>query len=83
MKKLSMAAITLAMLGGGSAWANSHGQVTYNDHIKPVMEQQCFACHGASSPSIGEFNADMKKYTIHDGGAEDDHLPGAGSLRQW
>lgn len=63
MKKLSMVAITLVMLGGGSAWANSHGQVTYNDHIKPVMEQQCFACHGASSPSIEEFNADMKKYT--------------------
>ena len=63
MKKMSMAAITLFMLGGGSALAGSHGDLTYNDHIKPVMEQQCYACHGASSPGIEEFDADTKKYT--------------------
>ncbi len=63
MKKMSMVAITLVLLGGGSALAGSHGQVTYNDHIKPMMEQQCFACHGESSPSIEEFDADQKKYT--------------------
>jgi len=63
MKKISLAVIALAALCGGSAWAGSHGQVSYNDNIKPLMEQKCFACHGESSPSIEEFDADKKKYT--------------------
>lgn len=62
MKTMSMTAFALAVLGCGSAWAGSDGQVTYDDHIRPLMEQRCFACHGERSPGIEEFDADKKKY---------------------
>ncbi len=39
------------------------GDVTYSKDIRPLMEQKCLGCHGASAPYYGDFKEDKKKYT--------------------
>lgn len=36
--------------------------ITYRDHIKPLWESQCAACHGANSPYLGDFEENEEKY---------------------
>ncbi len=38
------------------------GETTYRQHIKPLFDQKCAACHGASSPYYGDFKKDKDKY---------------------
>ncbi len=45
-----------------AVFAGSHGKVTYQDHIRPLMESQCFACHGDHAPTLEEFDADQERY---------------------
>ena len=41
----------------------SHAQdVTYRTDIAPLWKQKCAACHGADAPTLGEFEADKKKF---------------------
>ena len=58
-----MLRITLTLLVGASfstaSWADD---VTYRKHIRPLMSQKCFACHGAESPNLGDFDEDKKKF---------------------
>lgn len=37
-------------------------EVTYRKDIKPLWEQKCSVCHGASAPYLGEFEEDKKKF---------------------
>ena len=37
-------------------------EVTYRKDIRPVWEQKCGACHGASAPYLGEFKENSKKF---------------------
>ena len=36
--------------------------VTYRKDIRPLWEQQCMTCHGASSPNLAEFEENKEKY---------------------
>ena len=55
------AILALFLVAGVSAasWAQD---VTYRKNIRPLWEQKCAACHGASAPYLGEYDADRKKY---------------------
>ena len=35
---------------------------TYRKEIKPLFESKCLGCHGASSPTLGEFLENPKKF---------------------
>jgi hypothetical protein len=37
-------------------------QLTYRKDIRPLWEAKCAACHGASSPYLGEFDESKEKY---------------------
>ncbi len=37
-------------------------EVTYRQHIRPLLEAKCGSCHGAGSPYLSEFQQDKKKY---------------------
>ena len=43
----------------GSATAD---EVTYSQHIKPIWNKQCSACHDASAPYYGEFKKAKKEF---------------------
>lgn len=51
----SITGLTLA----GAAFASD---VTYRKDIRPLWEARCAACHGASSPYLGEFLEDIDTY---------------------
>ena len=53
--------LALFLVAGVSAasWAQD---VTYRKHIRPLWEQKCAGCHGASSPYLGEYDEDRKKF---------------------
>ncbi|MFN3406492.1 MAG: cytochrome C [Caldimicrobium sp.] len=36
--------------------------ITYERHIKPIMEAKCIACHGANTPPYREFKKDKNKW---------------------
>ena len=37
-------------------------EVTYSQHIKPIWNKQCSACHDASAPYYGEFKKAKKEF---------------------
>ena len=37
-------------------------QVTYRKDIRPLWEAKCSACHGSTSPYLGEFEENKNKY---------------------
>lgn len=47
----------------GISIAGFAADVTYRNDIRPLWEKNCVACHGASSPYLGDFKADEKKFT--------------------
>ena len=51
----------LFLVAGVSAasWAQD---ITYRKHVRPLWEQKCSVCHGASSPYLGDFEEDKKKF---------------------
>jgi len=36
--------------------------VTYRNEIRPLWQQKCSLCHGASSPYLGDFSENKKKF---------------------
>jgi len=46
----------------GVSIAGVAAEVTYRKDIRPLWEQKCAACHGASAPYLGDFEQDKKKY---------------------
>ena len=55
-------AILALFLVAGVSVASWAQDVTYRKNIKPLFEQKCGACHGASAPYGGDFDEDPKKY---------------------
>lgn len=53
-----LAALTAMLLVCGAVQA----QVSYEQHIRPVWERHCAACHGERSPSYAEFEANEEHY---------------------
>lgn len=53
-----LTALTGVLLLCGAAQA----QVSYEEHIRPVWERNCSACHGERSPSYAEFEANEEHY---------------------
>jgi hypothetical protein len=37
-------------------------EVTYVDHIKPIMDAKCIRCHGPDSPEYEAFKAEKEKW---------------------
>jgi hypothetical protein len=57
MKKL-LAIIAVSVLFTSVAYASD---VTYREHIKPIFDAQCSACHGESAPEYNAFKLDKEK----------------------
>ena len=53
--------LALFLVAGVSvaSWAE---EITYRKHIRPLWEQKCAFCHGASAPYLGEYDEDRKKF---------------------
>ena len=62
MRKFLIATLSAAALAG-AALAHSHGAVAFDQHIKPLMKQQCFMCHGPYSPDMERFDEAKAKYS--------------------
>lgn len=58
MKATVLSAVLLTL---ASAQVMS-AEVTYRKDIKPLWEQKCAVCHGASAPYGGDFDEDPKKF---------------------
>ncbi len=61
MKRYIMT-VCILLISVTFVFAGSHKEVTYKDDIRPLMESQCFMCHGDDAPSLEEFDADKEKY---------------------
>lgn len=44
------------------AWQAHAADVTYREHIRPLLKAQCAECHGDDSPTLSEFDLDKEKY---------------------
>lgn len=66
--KQTIATICILAFLGTAAYAGSHGRVTFSNDVRPIMENQCFMCHGESSPSLEEFDADQETYEARNQG---------------
>ena len=51
-----------------TVFAGSHGDVTYQEDIRPLMESKCFMCHGDHAPSLEEFDANQEEYEARNQG---------------
>lgn len=60
--KLYIVTVYILVISVTFVFAGSHKEVTYQDDIRPLMESQCFMCHGDHAPSLEEFDADQEKY---------------------
>ena len=60
--KRSVFTLCILALMATMVYAGSHGGVTYQNDIRPLMERQCFGCHGDHAPSLDEFDEDKQKY---------------------
>ena len=38
-------------------------EITYRKHVRPLWEQKCMSCHGATAPTLGAFEDDKDKFT--------------------
>lgn len=43
-------------------------EITYRKHIRPLWDDKCERCHGASAPYLGTFEEDKKAYEKDDKG---------------
>lgn len=57
MKKMLLLSSLALLASPGLA-----GDVTYRQHIRPMWEQKCAACHGVNAPYYGDFEQDKKQY---------------------
>ncbi len=57
IKRVIAAIIGLVLAGAALA-----SDITYRKDIRPLWEAKCAACHGASSPYLGEFLENTDKY---------------------
>lgn len=86
MKKLIRALLVLAASAPTLA-----EEITYSKHIRPLWEDKCERCHGASTPPYAVFMKDKKTFELDDKGPRMDSYesfvffitgPEAGALMQ-
>jgi hypothetical protein len=58
MKSVVLSAVCLMLVSGNAVSAD----VTYRKDIRPLWVKKCEACHGESSPYLGAFLEDKKKF---------------------
>ena len=59
MKKVLAVACIAAFFAAAGV---SAAEVTYRKDIRPLLEAKCAGCHGATSPALGEFLENPKKF---------------------
>ncbi|ACL71345.1 cytochrome c family protein, putative [Thioalkalivibrio sulfidiphilus HL-EbGr7] len=52
----------LALVFAPVVSASPMNEVTYREHIRPLWENNCAQCHGATAPYRGEFREDRARY---------------------
>ena len=66
MKTLLLSAVLMTLASNLAATLASAqvppADVTYRNAIRPLWQQKCAACHDASSPYLGEFGENSKKF---------------------
>ena len=62
MKIIRLVAVMAATAGLMISQAPLASEVTYREHIAPIFEQQCAACHGVESPTLGAFKENSDYY---------------------
>ena len=62
MKTAWTAACVVAWIAGANGVGLAQ-DATYRKDIKPLVEAKCAGCHGATAPTLAEFQLDQKKYT--------------------
>lgn len=64
--KRSVLAVSALFLGASLVYAGSHGGgVSYEKDIQPLMENQCFACHGEHAPLLEEYDANKEEFAAY------------------
>ena len=48
--------------GGMVSLSAAADEINYRDHIKPLWQNSCAACHGANAPYVGEFDENEDKF---------------------
>jgi len=61
MKSIWRTTCVAICLAGASAGGLAQ-DVTYRKDIKPLFDAKCAGCHGAASPTLGEFLENPKKF---------------------
>ena len=55
-------AVACALAAASGAVFATEQAVTYENTIGKIVADRCLGCHGASSPSLAEFNKDKKDW---------------------
>jgi hypothetical protein len=64
--KRSVMAVSALFLGASMVYAASHGGgVTYENDVRPLMDNQCFACHGEHAPLLEEYDANKEEFAAY------------------
>ena len=56
------------MLLLAATWPALADETTYRKHIRPVWEDKCERCHGASAPDYANFMKNPRQYELDDKG---------------
>jgi hypothetical protein len=59
-----LASLLAAVVTGLAMTGTAASEVTYRDHMRPLWENRCAACHGAESPYLGDFEEDEARYEV-------------------
>ncbi len=54
--------LIISSLVGCSSETSANKKVTYEGQVKKIIANNCLACHGSTSPTMEEFDADVEKY---------------------
>ena len=53
----------MALIAGGMvSFSVVAEEINYRDHIQPLWQNSCAACHGANAPYVGEFDENEDKF---------------------
>ena len=51
-----------------ASWPALADDITYRKHIRPIWDEQCERCHGASAPDYATFMKNPRQYELDDKG---------------
>lgn len=66
LKKALAVALGTTLLSGTLATQALANEISYRQHIQPLWQMQCAACHGEHAPSLGKFKENSKHYEGQD-----------------